>query len=256
MEFEGKRAIVTGASRGIGLAVVEVLIEGGASVIAGARSASPRIDELVAGGALTFVAADLGTPGGPDALAAAADGQIDVLVNNVGGAPARLDGFLAITDLDWLRTIELNFLAAVRTTRAIVPRMLEHGGSIVNVVSVNAEKPDPTVLDYSAAKGALANFTKGISAEFGSRGIRANAVNPGPVATDLWLGTGGIADLVSNANGASPESVADSAVADSATRRFSTPRDVAELVAFLASDRAGNITGAGFRIDGGLISTM
>ena len=134
--------------------------------------------------------------------------------------------------------------------------MLDEGGSIVNVVSVNAEKPDPTVLDYSAAKGALANFTKGISAEFGTRGIRANAVNPGPVSTDLWLGTGGIAQTVSNADGRSAESVADNAVAESATRRFTTAKEVAELVAFLAATRAANITGAGFRIDGGLISTI
>lgn len=256
MDFEGKSAIVTGASKGIGLAVVEVLVEGGAVVIAGARSSSPRIDELVAGGAVTFVAADLGTPDGAEVLAAAAHGPIDVLVNNVGGAPARLDGFLAISDADWVQTIALNFLAAVRMTRAAIPSMLDRGASIVNVVSVNAEKPDPAVLDYSAAKGALANFTKGISIEFGSRGIRSNAVNPGPVATDLWLGVGGIADSFSRAHGGSQKSVADSAVADSATGRFSTPREVAELVGFLASDRARNITGAGFRIDGGLISTV
>lgn len=256
MDFEGKSAIVTGASKGIGLAVVEVLVEGGAVVIAGARSSSPRIDELVAGGAVTFVAADLGSPDGAEVLAAAAHGPIDVLVNNVGGAPARLDGFLAISDADWVQTIALNFLAAVRMTRAAIPSMLDRGASIVNVVSVNAEKPDPAVLDYSAAKGALANFTKGISIEFGSRGIRSNAVNPGPVATDLWLGAGGIADSFSRAHGGSQKSVADSAVADSATGRFSTPREVAELVGFLASDRARNITGAGFRIDGGLISTV
>ena len=256
MDFEGKSAIVTGASKGIGLAVVEVLVEGGAVVIAGARSSSPRIDELVAGGAVTFVAADLGSPDGAEVLAAAAHGPIDVLVNNVGGAPARLDGFLAISDADWVQTIALNFLAAVRMTRAAIPSMLDRGASIVNVVSVNAEKPDPAVLDYSAAKGALANFTKGISIEFGSRGIRSNAVNPGPVATDLWLGVGGIADSFSRAHGGSQKSVADSAVADSATGRFSTPREVAELVGFLASDRARNITGAGFRIDGGLISTV
>src|SRR6478609_4007638 len=93
MEFDGVCAMVTGASRGIGLAVVEVLVEGGAHVIAGARSASPRIDELVADGSVTFVAADLGAPDGPASLVEAVDGPIHVLVNNVGGAPARLDGF-------------------------------------------------------------------------------------------------------------------------------------------------------------------
>ncbi|HEX8865884.1 MAG TPA: SDR family oxidoreductase, partial [Lentzea sp.] len=112
--------------------------------------------------------------------------------------------------------------------------------------------PDPGVVDYSATKAALANFTKSVSKEFGPHGIRANSISPGPVATDLWLGAGGVAATVATATGANPDAVADAAAAHAATGRFTTPAEVANLVAFLASDRvAGNITGATFTIDGG-----
>ena len=106
----------------------------------------------------------------------------------------RTQGFLEITDDEWQATIDLNLLAAVRTTRAVLPHMVSAGrGSIVTIASVNATLADPAVIDYSAAKAALANFSKSISKEFGGRGIRANTISPGPVATDLWLGDHGVA---------------------------------------------------------------
>jgi NAD(P)-dependent dehydrogenase (short-subunit alcohol dehydrogenase family) len=182
---------------------------------------------------------------------------LDILVNNVGAAPLRLAGFTEITDEQWQASLTLNLMAAVRATRAALPLMLAAGnGAIVNVVSVNAFLPDPAVMDYSAAKAALANFSKSLSKEVGPQGIRVNTVSPGPVATDLWLGTDGVAATAARASGVPPEQVADSAVRSTATGRFTQPNEVADLVLLLVSQRAGNVTGTNITIDGGLTTTL
>jgi NAD(P)-dependent dehydrogenase (short-subunit alcohol dehydrogenase family) len=253
----GKVAIVTGASKGIGLAVVRGLAANGAHVVAGARTSSPELAELEQAGQVRMAHVDLTNSSGPAALVALAGERIDILVNNVGSAPARPGGFLSITDDDWLSTITINLLAAVRITRAALPVMLAAGsGAIVNTGSVNSRLPDPAVMDYSAAKAALASFAKALSKEVGPHGIRVNSVGPGPVATDLWLGQGGVAATVSAATGADPKDVASRAASQMVTGRFTTPEEVADLVLYLASDRAANITGADFAIDGGLIPTL
>src|SRR3954468_2873398 len=158
--LSGKRAVVTGASKGIGLAITRALVAEGAQVVAGARSSGGGRGELGEGARVRPVAVDLSTPDGPADLVRAAleDGPIDVLVNNVGGVHVRLDGFLNVSDQDWLDTWNLGFMAAVRTTRAVLPGMLSAGGgTIVSVASVNSFLPDPGVIDYCAAKAALAN---------------------------------------------------------------------------------------------------
>jgi NAD(P)-dependent dehydrogenase (short-subunit alcohol dehydrogenase family) len=138
--------------------------------------------------------------------------------------------------------------------------VVERGtGAIVNVASVNAFfQPDAATIDYGAAKAALVNLTKSLSQEFGPRGIRVNAVSPGPVATDLWLGEHGVAETVAKASGVDAETARQTIIAGIggfATGRLTTPEEVASLITFLASDRAGNITGANYIIDGGLIKT-
>jgi NAD(P)-dependent dehydrogenase (short-subunit alcohol dehydrogenase family) len=151
----------------------------------------------------------------------------------------------------------INFLAAVRTTRAAPPRLLDRGGgSILTICSVNAFLPDPLVIDYSAAKAALLNFSQSVSKEFGPRGVRVNAVSPGSVATPLWLGDDGVAAEVGKAKHADPEAAARQAAAERVTGRFTHSREVADVVLLLASDRAGNLTGADLVIDGGLVHTM
>jgi NAD(P)-dependent dehydrogenase (short-subunit alcohol dehydrogenase family) len=256
--LSGKRALVTGASKGIGLAVTRSLVREGATVVAGSRRSTPELDELVAAGGVTFVPVDLSTPEGPQALVSTAleRGPLDILVNNVGAVAPRLGGFLEVTDEQWIASLNLSFLAAVRMTRAVLPGMLEAGrGAIVTTGSVNATLPDPLVIDYSAAKSALASFCKSLSKEVGPKGIRVNTVSPGPVATELWLGDHGVAATVAGAGG-DPKAVQKAAAGDSASGRFTQPEEVADLVVLLASERAGNVIGADFIIDGGLIKTL
>jgi len=184
-------------------------------------------------------------------------GRLDVLVNNVGAVRIRMAGFLGTSDEEFEWAIQMNFMIALRTTRAALAAMVEQGaGAIVNVASVNAFfQPDALTVDYGAAKAALVNLTKSLSQEFGPKGIRVNAVSPGQVATDLWLGEHGVAETVGAAMGEDPNKVRKAAMANIATGRFTTPEEVAALIALLASERLGNVTGANYLIDGGLIKT-
>jgi NAD(P)-dependent dehydrogenase (short-subunit alcohol dehydrogenase family) len=257
LELAGKVVIVTGAGRGIGLAITRAFAAEGAHVVAGSLRVSDELQALVDAGTTQAVAVDLSDPEGPASLVAAAGERIDIVVNNVGAAPPRPDGFLAITDDMWQRTLELDLMSAVRTMRAAIPVMLAGGGgAIVTIGSLNARLPDPAVLDYSAAKAALVNVGKSLSKEFGPQGIRVNTVDPGPVATDLWLGQDGVAAQFADASGQRPEDIAAAAAAGMVTGRFSRPEEVADLVLFLASARSDNITGADFVIDGGMVTTI
>lgn len=259
LELQGKVAVVTGASKGIGLAITRALVEEGVHVVAGSRRSTPELTELGERGSAQAIEVDLATAAGPASLVAAAlaHGRLDILVNNVGAVVPRLTGFLDVTDEQWLHSLTLNLMAAIRTTRAALPAMLAAGyGNIVTISSVNAFLPDPAVIDYSAAKAALTNFSKALSKEVGAHGIRVNTISPGPVATDLWLGDEGVAATVARASGADPEAVAEQTAAQAETGRFTHPHEIADLVLLLSSDRAGNVTGADFVIDGGLTKTL
>jgi NAD(P)-dependent dehydrogenase (short-subunit alcohol dehydrogenase family) len=257
LELEGKVAVVTGASRGIGLAVVRTLAGEGMHVVGGARTT----DSLEGIDRVTAVAVDLVDPAGSARLVREAvdgHGRIDVLVNNVGGVQLRLNGFLEVSDDDFERSFQLNFFAALRAIRAAVAAMLgQGGGTIVNVASVNSFfHPDGLVIDYGAAKAALLNISKALSQELGPRGIRINSISPGPVATDLWLGEHGVAAGIAAATGGDAATVREQAIGGMPTGRFTTPEEVATLVALLASPRTGNVTGSNYVIDGGLVKTM
>src|ERR1700755_973012 len=258
LELSGKIAVVTGASKGIGLAVVQELAAEGALVVAGARSVEPL--EGIAG--VTPFAVDLLDPEGPGRLVAEAverHGRVDVLVNNVGGVKLRLDGFLGTSDADFQASLELNFFSAVRATRAAGAAWTERGGggAIVNVASVNAFfHPDSAVMDYGAAKAALVNLAKALSQELGPHGIRIASVSPGQVSTELWLGEHGVAATIGAATGAGADAIRAQVTAGIPTGRFTTPREVATLVAVLASPRTANVNGSNFVIDGGLLKTL
>src|SRR5262249_7900210 len=151
-----------GASKGIGLAVTKALAAEGVRVVAGARDTGGELAELVKGGMVHPISIDLSIPDGPQKLVdeTIEYGALDILVNNVGAVALRLGGFLGVTDEDWWATLNLNFMAAVRTTRAALPIMLKRGkGTIVTVSSVNSFLPAPGIIDYTAAKAALTNFS-------------------------------------------------------------------------------------------------
>ena len=259
LELSGKVAVVTGASKGIGLAITNALVEEGALVVAGARGT----DSLEGIEGVTAVPVDLAAPEGPGQLIAHAletHGRLDVLVNNVGAVRIRSEGFLGTSDEEFEWAMQLNFFSALRATRAAITHMAEAGGgSIVNVCSVNAFfQPDAGTIDYGAAKAALVNLAKSLSQEFGPQGIRVNSISPGPVATDLWLGEHGVAETVAAASGTDAATAREQVVAGIggfATGKFTEPEEVANIVAFLASERSANVTGANYLIDGGLIKT-
>lgn len=261
LHLEDKVAVVTGASKAIGLTVAETLGREGAKVVAGSRTSTPELEALVDRYDVTVVLADLATPDGPATLVQRAvdvHGRLDILVNGLGAAQARLS-FLDVDDAEWQRIFNLSLFGAVRASRAALPHLLaDGGGSIVNISSVNARLPFTTVVDYSAAKAALTNLTKSLSEEFAPRGVRVNSVAPGPVRTPFWTAPGGFADTTAAAAGTTAQEAIDVVIPKSmgiTTGRVTEPQEVADLVVFLASPLAGNITGAEFLIDGGQTKT-
>jgi NAD(P)-dependent dehydrogenase (short-subunit alcohol dehydrogenase family) len=225
-------------------------------VAGGARDVSGELSKLAATSTVHPVSVDLAVGDGPSRLVAETIdtyGDLHILVNNVGAMRTRVGGFLGIADEEWGSMIAINLLAAVRTTRAALPSLLDRGdGSIVNIASIHSFLPDPLVMDFGAAKAALVNFSKALAREVGPRGIRVNTISPGPVATEQWLGSDGVAATIARATGAQPYDVADRVAKQAITGRFTQPAEVANLVLMLASSRTGNITGADFVIDGGL----
>ena len=250
-----RTVLVTGASRGIGLATARVFTAQGARVIGAARTITP---ELAATGAHA-VAADLTTPDGVSALIQPA-GELDVLVNNVGGGDggaSAVHGFLDVDDAEWRRLFDVNFFTAVRVIRAVLPALIARHGVIVNVSSVGARVPSAGPVAYNAAKAALTALGKALAEEFGPAGVRVVTVSPGPVRTAVWEAPGGLgAQLAAAARTGHAEFLAQvPAMMGMTTGRFTEPDEVAELIAFVASPRAASITGADFVIDGGLVKT-
>ena len=262
LNLTGKVAVVTGASKGIGLAVTRALVAEGVNVVAGARSVTDALVALSETGQVLAVAIDLSLPDAPAQLVSrsAHFGGLDIVVNNVGAVTPRTTGFLDVSDEDWHATLNLTLMAAVRTTRAAIPLLLDRGsGNVVTIGSVNAFLPDPGVIDYSATKAAVWNLSKSLSKEFGPRGLRFNTISPGPVSTPLWLGENGVAATVAKSLGVSFDEARRRIIEGGggfSTGRFTEPEEVADLVLLLASNRAGNVTGADFLIDGGLTKEL
>ena len=262
LELTDRVAVVTGASKGIGLAVTEALLREGARVVGASRSRSEELDAL--DGDFVHAAVDLMDPDAPAAvIRRAVDelGGLDILVNNAGGPPPGDNlphaGFLARSDGHWRAMFEFNLFSAVRACRAAIPLMLERGGgAIVNITSGNGRQPTPFNLDYSASKAALINVSKALSEEFGPQGIRVNSVAPGPVRTAWWTEEGGAADILAEVTGSDRDSVLTKVAPEMmnlTTGRMVEPSEIADAVLLLVSPRSGSTTGTELVVDGGLL---
>lgn len=259
LQLAGKTAVVTGASRGIGLAVAQVLTHEGVHVVGAARTRTPELESVCA----TAVSADLSTVEGARLVidtAIAATGGIDILINNVGAGDAdrlKLGGFLDTDDEQWRDLFNANLFSAVWASRAALPSLIERRGVIVNVASINAQVPATGPVGYSEAKAALVAFSKRLSEEFGPQGVRVNTVSPGPTGTGLWRDTDGFGAKVAAAHGATHEEflAAMPTLFDIASGRIAEPEEVAALIAFLSSPTVPSLVGANIVIDGGTVKT-
>jgi NAD(P)-dependent dehydrogenase (short-subunit alcohol dehydrogenase family) len=254
-EFTGKRVLVTGGSKGIGQAIVNRLRRGGATVLAAARTIAEEGDPKL------FIQADVCTRAGADAIIKSTLdrlGGLDILINNAGGSSAPGGGALALTDDLWQKEFELNFFSAVRLDRGFLPSMLsQRSGVIIHVSSIQRTLPLwESTLAYAAAKAALSNYSKGLSKQVASHGIRVNAVAPG--FTETKAAENLIKRLAAQAgtDAAAARQGLMTALGGIPLGRPNRPEEVAELVAFLASDRACSITGSEYVIDGGNIPTV
>jgi NAD(P)-dependent dehydrogenase (short-subunit alcohol dehydrogenase family) len=255
VELDGRRALVTGGTKGIGKAVAARLREAGATVLITARTRPGDLADTH-----LFVAADITTAEGCAAVADAVRdrlGGIDIIVHVAGGSSAPAGGFAVLDDGEWHRALELNLFPAIRLDRALLPTMLDQGsGVIIHITSIQRQMPLPeATLAYAAAKAALSNYSKGLSKEVGPKGIRVLRVSPGWVETEA--ATGLVRELAKKMG--TDFDGARRALMDTLggipIGRPARPEEVAELVAFLASERAASIHGSEYVIDGGTVPT-
>lgn len=250
--LEGRRALVTGGTKGIGAAVVGQLTEAGASVLVAARSSPQHAGEC------GFVAADVSTPGGCAAIADAVrerfDG-VDIIVHVAGGSSAPAGGFAVLDEDEWESAMAINLYSAVRLDRALLPGMVARGtGVVVHITSIQRQMPLPEATTaYAAAKAALSTYSKSLSKELGPKGVRVVRVAPGWVETEASVR---LVERIAEQNGTDYDTAEKSLMASLGgipIGRPARPREVAELVGFLVSQRAASITGVEYVIDGGTV---
>lgn len=255
IDLTGRRALVTGGSKGVGAAVVQALLEAGAIVMTTARS---KPDDLPP--SVHFVVADLTTADGCSALASAAEahlGGVDILVHVVGGSSAPGGGFGVLTDALWEQELNQNLMAAVRLDRALVPQMVQRGdGVVIHVTSIQHELPLPdSTTAYAAAKAALSTYSKALSKEVTPRGVRVVRVSPGWVETTAAVA---LVERIAKQAGVDYDGgrkIIMDGLGGIPLGRPAHPQEVADLIAFLVSPRAASISGTEYVIDGGTVPT-
>jgi 3-oxoacyl-[acyl-carrier protein] reductase len=237
--ISGRTAVVTGATRGIGAAVARLLREDGAHVVSVARSEG----------------IDVTAPDAAERIAERAGGVVDILVNNAG--TSRILPLEETADEDWYAAFELNVMAPMRLMRRFAPEMAERGwGRIVNVTSSAGKRPSLTWPAYSVAKAAQHSLSRVFADRWARAGVLVNTVAPGPTATPLWLEPGGLADQVAQREGIPREEAVARQAAKSPLGRFGDVEEIAAVIAFLCSERAGNVAGAAWSADGGSFQSM
>jgi NAD(P)-dependent dehydrogenase (short-subunit alcohol dehydrogenase family) len=253
--LSGRVCVVTGSTAGIGLETARLLAaEGGNVVVCGRDDGRARAAAAETGAALAL-ALDLADPAAPAELVERTVdelGGLDVLVNNVG--IAYQTSFEELADEQWDELWELNVMSYVRAIRAALPVMKERGGgAIVNVASTSAKRPSTSMPNYSVTKAAVLSLSRLVADLYARDGIRCNAVTPGPTATEAWLGEGGLADQQAARTGGTREEALAAVAAGRPLGRLGEPEEIAAVVAFLCSDRAGYVTGAAWSVDGGTV---
>jgi NAD(P)-dependent dehydrogenase (short-subunit alcohol dehydrogenase family) len=253
-ELAGKRAVVTGGPQGIGAAIVERLLQDGATVMTAARRPPERSD------AAFFVEADLSTSLGATRLAEAVLeqlGGVDILVHSVGGTSSPPGGALALTDAHWQSDLDLNLFPALRLDRALLPSMLEQGsGVIVHVSSIQSRQPLSLAMSYAAAKAALKSYSKALSNELAPQGIRVVAVAPGFTATDA---AERLLERMAREAGSDRDAALQElmhSLGGIPMNRPALPSEIADVVAYVVSDRASYLTGTEITVDGGTVPTI
>jgi 3-oxoacyl-[acyl-carrier protein] reductase len=243
--LSGRACVVTGATRGIGAATARLLAEEGANVLGVARGGADLELDVTAPGAAERIVEEC----------VSRFGSIDVLVNNAG--TSRMRSLEELTDAEWQEQLDLHVMAPLRLMRVAAPAMAERGwGRIVNVSSSSGKRPSLSNAAYAVSKAAQLSLSRVFADSYAAKGVLVNAVAPGAVESSLWMAEGGLADQAAEAKGITREEAIESTRSKIPLGRFGTEDEIAAAIVFLCSERASNVAGAAWSVDGGSVPTI